>query len=82
MASGILKAITAVSLLASGGVAAAQGTAPLASVQAPAQRAGESIEGRSQLEGTTAWILAAISLGLIIFGIIEFTSDQENSNSP
>ena len=40
-------------------------------------RAGAS-EGQEQLRSTAAWILAAIALGLIIWGIIELTSDDDD----
>ena len=83
MASKIVKAMATILLVAGGSAAAAQSARTPGTAATPvAQRAGESTEGHNSLEGTTAWILAAISIGLIIWGIIEFTSDQKNSNSP
>ncbi|MGQ0661468.1 hypothetical protein [Sphingosinicella sp.] len=69
-----LAAVAAISLI----------TAPVAaatpSVAAPplAQRAGAETGSANELVGTTAWILAAIALGLIVWGIIELTSDDED----
>ncbi len=53
--------------------------APIAAQAAPtpASRAPAAIEDSQELQGTTAWILAAIGLGLIIWGIIELTDDDE-----
>ncbi len=57
-------------------------TGPVAATAAPiaptAQRAGEATGEANQLVGTTAWILAAIALGLIVWGIIELTSNDED----
>ena len=66
-------ALAALSLIAAP-VAAA--TAPLAPL--PAARAGDSTQGSSELTGTTAWILAAVALGLIVWGVIELTSDDDD----
>ena len=83
MASKILKAVVATFLISGSGAAAASSARPLSLAQSPvAQRAGESIDGSSALDGTTEWILAALSLGVIIFGIIHFSDDQNNSNRP
>lgn len=74
-----LVAIAALSLVAA--PVAAQSAAPLS---APAVRAGAETGDASRLHGTTAWILAAIALGLIVWGIIELTGDDEEDfpNSP
>jgi hypothetical protein len=52
---------------------------PLAAQAAPqpAPRLGAVTEDSQELVGTTAWILAAIGLGLVIWGIIELTDDDE-----
>ena len=52
---------------------------PLAAQAAPqpAPRTGAVTEESQELVGTTAWILAAIGLGLVIWGIIELTDDDE-----
>ena len=78
MASKFLTPLVALSLLAGSSAAIAQTAQPVtASVRAGAP------EGQEQLRSTTAWILAAIALGLIIWGIIELTNDDEAfPNSP
>jgi len=63
-------------------VAPAQNAGSSAAPHVAPSRAGAALENGSELNGTTEWILVAISLAVLIFGIIEFTSDQENSNSP
>lgn len=74
-----LATLAALSMIAAG-PAAAQSAAPLS--LAPAARAAEGTQGASELVGTTAWILAAIGLGLIVWGIIELTSDDDGPTSP
>ena len=51
--------------------------APIAAQAAPATRTGAPVEQADQLQGTTMWIAAAIALGLIIWGVIELTGDDE-----
>lgn len=65
-------AITAVSALALTVVPVAAQAAPQ-----PISRAPAATEESQELVGTTAWILAAIGLGLVIWGIIELTDDDE-----
>jgi len=45
--------------------------------QATAMRSSADVDQAEQLEGTTLWIVGAIALGLIIWGIIELTDDDE-----
>ena len=74
-----LAALAALSMIAAG-PAAAQSAAPLG--VAPAARAADGTQGANELVGTTAWILAAIALGLVVWGIIELTSDDDAPDSP
>jgi len=73
-----LAALAALSMITASSAAVAQSASPL-SISAPAARAGEQTQGSNELVGTTAWILAAVALGLIVWGIIELT---DNSDSP
>ena len=73
-----LAALAALSMITASSAAVAQSAAPQ-SISAPAVQAGEATQGSNELVGTTAWILAAIGLGLIVWGIIELT---DNSDSP
>jgi hypothetical protein len=70
-------AIAAAALITTPVAAAAPSAAPLS--LASAQRAGDDTRDADRLHGTTAWILAAIALGLIVLGIIELTGDGTNS---
>jgi hypothetical protein len=70
-----LAAVAALSMITASSAAVAQSAAPQ-SIAAPAVRAGAETQGSNELVGTTAWILAAIALGLIVWGIIELTGDD------
>lgn len=48
----------------------------------PAPRTSAATEDSDELVGTTAWILAAIGVGLVIWGIIELTDDDDEPTSP
>lgn len=73
-----LAALAAASLLAAPVAATAAPMAPLPA----AERVGEATDGSSQLVGSTAWILAAVALGLIVWGVIELTNDDDGPTSP
>ena len=53
--------------------------APIAAQAAPQElsRSGAEVGDSENVRGTTMWIVAAIALGLIIWGIIELTEDDE-----
>ena len=73
-----LAALAALSMITASSAAIAQSAAPLSIDSAPAVQAGETTQGSNELVGTTAWILAAIALGLIVWGIIELTDDSDS----
>jgi hypothetical protein len=52
--------------------------APVAVQAAPQEvsRVGSDVAAAEEVRGTTMWIVAAIALGLIIWGIIELTGDD------
>jgi hypothetical protein len=52
-------------------------SAPIAAQAAPAARTAAPVAESEELVGTTMWVVAAIALGLIIWGVIELTSDDE-----
>ena len=54
----------------------------VAAQAAPAPRAPAATKDSEQLVGTTAWVLAAIGLGLVIWGIIELADDDDKPASP
>lgn len=70
-----LAALAALAMLSASTGAVAQSAA---SMPSPSVRAGEQTQGSNELVGTTAWILAGIALGLIIWGIIELTDDSDS----
>lgn len=79
MRSSRLAALAALSMIIGSTAAVAQSAAP----QSISVSAGESTEGSSELDrrGVGIYIIGAVVLGLIIWGIIELT-DDENSSSP
>ena len=84
MLSKKLAAIAAISLITASSAAVAQSAQPLSLAQSPAvERAGADMTGQSNLDrrGYGIYILGAVALGLIIWGIIELTSDDDDSIS-
>jgi hypothetical protein len=79
-----LTAVVAASLLVASTAAVAQSTQPLSVANSPTVRASANADGANQMngEGYTVWIIGAIVLGLAIWGIIELTGDDEDSESP
>jgi len=81
MLSKKLAALAAVSLIAASTAASAQSASSLSLSNSPVvERAGADVEGSGQLVGTTGWILGAVALGLVIWGIIEITSDGDSTS--
>ncbi len=75
-----LAAVAAISLITAPVLAAGPTADSLSLGQA--QRAGVEGENASELVGTTAWILAAVALGLIIWGVIELSGGDDGPSSP
>ena len=73
-----LAILAAASLVGAGSVAAAQPAAPLSLANAPAlARAGAGMDDAEALRGSARWIIGAIVLALVVWGVIELTSDGE-----
>lgn len=66
--------LTAALSLGVGSVAGAAAVQPRVE-PARVERAAAPVDQSQELRGTTAWILAAIALGLIIWGAIELFDD-------
>jgi thiosulfate reductase cytochrome b subunit len=66
-------------MLASAALALAAAPITSQAATATATRNSADVEQADQLHGTTAWILAAIALGLVIWGVIELTDDDPES---
>jgi len=77
MISRKLAVLAAFSLATAGTMAHAQSAASLSLAPAAVERAGAGTEGANELAGTTMWIVGAIALGLVIWGIIELTGDDD-----
>jgi hypothetical protein len=68
----LAAAATAALLMGSTAQATSAQSLSLSNAPRAATVAGES----NELVGTTAWVLAAIALGLVGWGVIELTSDS------
>ena len=82
MLSKKLAAIAAVSLITASSAAVAQSAQPLSLNNSPTvQRASAGTSGQNNLDrrGYGIYIVGAIVLGLIIWGIIELTKDKSHS---
>ena len=80
-----LAAIAAVSLIAASSAAVAQTAQPLSLANSPAARASAGTSGESSLDrrGYGIYIVGAVVLGLIVWGIIELTNNESDMpNSP
>jgi len=75
-----LAAIAAVSLIAASSAAPAQTARPLSLANSPAARASASTSGQSSLDrrGYGIYVVGAIVLGLIVWGIIELTNNNND----
>jgi hypothetical protein len=78
MRSKILAALAASALVIGGTAASAQAVQTAAAPTASTVRAGAPVAEANELRGTTAWILAAIAAGLIIWGAIELFGNDED----
>jgi hypothetical protein len=85
MLSKKLKALVAVSVLSASSAAVAQSAQPLSLANAPAARAGATTSNASALDdrnGIGIYLIGAVVLGLIVWGIIELTKSDGDSVSP
>jgi hypothetical protein len=85
MLSKKLAAVAAMSLITASTAAVAQTAQPLSLQNSPsAERAGAPVAGESNLDrgGIGIYIVGAVVLGLIIWGIIELTEDDDGPESP
>ena len=85
MLSKKLAAIAAVSLITASSAAVAQSAQPLSLSQSPAvERASAATSGQSSLDsgGYAKYVIGAVILGLIIWGVIELTKDDNGPSSP
>ena len=82
MISRTFAALAAASLVFGSSAAMAQSASPLSVSNSPAiERVGADTDSANELRGTTGWIIGAIALGLIIWGVIELL-DDDGPDSP
>ncbi len=85
MLSKKLSALVAISVLTASSAAVAQTAQPLSLANAPSMRVGAETTDASALDGRNGigiYIIGAVVLGLIIWGVIELTKDDEGPASP
>jgi len=85
MLSKKMAALAAISLVTASSAAMAQTAQPLSLQNSPsAARAGAPTAGESNLDrgGIGIYVVGAVVLGLIIWGIIELTDDNNGPSSP
>ena len=85
MLSKKLSALVAISVLTASSAAVAQTAQPLSLANAPQVRTGAVTSDASALDdrnGIGIYIIGAVVLGLIIWGIIELTKDDNGPESP
>ena len=75
MRSPTLAAAAALALITASSAAVAQTATPVA----PVERSGASLDSDSQLRGTTMWVVGAIALALLIWGLIEILGDDDEA---
>jgi len=80
MLSRTLGILAAASLLSAGSAAFARSADPLSLANSPPiERAGGDVKDASQLRGAGRWIVGGVALALIIWGIIELTSNKDEA---
>jgi hypothetical protein len=84
MLSKKLAAIAALSMITASSAAVAQSAQPLSLANSPAARANAGVAGESDLDrrGVGIYVIGAVVLGLIVWGIIELTKNDDEVTSP
>jgi hypothetical protein len=83
MLSKKLSALVAISMLTASSAAVAQSAQSLSLSGSPAVRAGADAQGVNALDsrnGIGIYLIGAVVIGLIIWGVIELTKDDEPSS--
>jgi NADH:ubiquinone oxidoreductase subunit 2 (subunit N) len=85
MLSKKLSALVAISMLTASSAAVAQTAQPLSLANSPALHSGGAMSDASALDsrnGIGIYLIGAVVLGLIIWGVIELTKSDEGESSP
>ena len=82
MLSKKMSALVAISVLSASSAAVAQTAQPLSLANAPATQAAGSPNQLDSRNGFGIYIIGAVVLGLIIWGVIELTKNDNGPASP
>lgn len=85
MLSKKLSALVAISMLTASSAAVAQSAQSLSLANAPAMRAGADAQNFNALDsrnGIGIYLIGAVVLGLIVWGVIELTKNDDGAESP
>lgn len=82
MRSRKLSALVALSILTASSAAVAQTAQPLSLANMPAAQSGSATSALDSRNGFGIYIIGAVIIGLIVWGVIELTSDDDSPASP
>ncbi len=82
MLSKRLAALVALSMISASSAAIAQSAQPLSLANSPAAASSQNASDLDDRNGIGIYIIGAVVLGLIIWGIIELTSNDDGPSSP
>jgi len=82
MLSKRLAALVALSMIGASSAAIAQSAQPLSLANSPAAASSRDASDLDDRNGIGIYIIGAVVLGLIIWGIIELTGGDEGPSSP
>ena len=82
MLSKKLSALIALSMITASSAAIAQSAQPLSLNNSPAVAGAENASNLDDRNGIGIYIIGAVVIGLIVWGIIELTKSDEGPSSP
>jgi hypothetical protein len=82
MLSKKLSALVALSMITASSAAVAQSAQPLSLNNSPAMAEAEGANSLDDRNGIGIYIVGAVVLGLIIWGVIELTKNDDGPSSP
>lgn len=82
MLSKKLSALVALSMITASSAAVAQSAQPLSLNNSPAMADAEGANSLDDRNGIGIYIVGAVVLGLIVWGVLELTKDDEGPESP
>lgn len=82
MLSKKLSALVAISVLSASSAAVAQTAQPLSLANAPTTQAAVSSNALDSRNGFGIYVIGAVVLGLVIWGVISLTDNNDSPSSP